>query len=530
MEVTAAGATMTLEVPAEPARRSGAQTIVETLESLGVRHIFGIPGGNVIPFYDALHAAASLRSILVRHEEGAVHAAHGYAIAGGDVGVCVATSGPGATNLITGIAEALADSAPVLILTGAVFSTLQGTDAFQDADIYGMTEGITKHSYRVTHPDDIAHTLITAHRIATSGRPGPVLVDITKDAQQGLVARQADANLGSGFDLEPTPTPAVLAQVARALAESERPVFVVGTGVLRSNAAAELRTLADRVGAGVITSSSAHGVIGDDDPHSIGVFGGRIATSALASCDVIVTVGLRPSVARSLVARVQVSSPIAQIDVDPSQLRSAPGILPITGDAKTTLVALAEHWSSSDPSPISWIAECRGAGGQRADQSSPEPFDADSALATISRSAHPDSMFVSEYPTANEWRPEALHVSAASRFFTSGGFVERGFAIPAALGAKFSRPERTVWAVTDSAGFQVSARELATSAVTGTPIKIVVLSRASDTQPIPNVTLLSESAGAVAMTASTASGLTHAIDLALRTIDRSVVLDLRIED
>lgn len=521
--------TMTLKAPAGQAQRTGARAIVETLESLGVRHIFGIPGGNVIPLYDALHVAASLRSILVRHEEGAVHAAHGYAIASGQVGVCLATSGPGATNLITGIAEALADSAPVLVLTGAVFSTLQGTDAFQDADILGMTEGITKHSFRVIRPDDIAPTLIAAHQIATSGRPGPVLIDITKDAQQGIDAMQAGQSIRTGFRGEPALSSAVLTKLALSMSAAERPLIAVGTGVVRSDATAELRAFAHRIGAGVMTSAAAHGAISDEDPSSLGLLDSREAEIALARCDALITFGLRPSAVRSLAERVWIDSPVVQVDVDPSQLRSTGTILPIMGDARVILAALTDRCSLSSDSSMAWIEEPNRSGPHGWDRGLSALPDPDSVLALISALTYPDSMFVSEYPEAVRWRTDALRVTRASQFFTSGGFVERGFAIPAALGAKFARPERTVWAVTDSAGFQVSARELTTSAVAGAPIKVAVFSRASDTRLVPDVGLLGEASGALAVTVESASGLWQAIDLALQTVDRSVVLDFQID-
>ncbi len=337
------------------ARRSpeiltGSGAVLRTLENLGITDVFGLPGGAIIPFYDELMASATIRHILVRHEQGAGHAAEGYASASGKVGVAIATSGPGATNLVTAIADAYMDSVPFIAITGQVFSTLMGTDAFQEADIVGITMPITKHSFLVTDPADIPATLAAAHQIATTGRPGPVLVDITKDAQQ----KSAPYVWPPKIDL-PGYRPVTKAHgkqivaAAQLLAEAERPVLYVGGGVVRSGATAELLRFAEATGAPVVTTLMARGAFPDSHPQHLGMPGmhGTVpAVLGLQDSDLIIALGARFD--DRVTGKADEFAPhakVVHVDIDPaeiSKIRFAD--VPIVGDAREVLVDLLEAW------------------------------------------------------------------------------------------------------------------------------------------------------------------------------------------
>src|SRR6187431_2822593 len=325
---------------------TGSGAILKSLEYLGITDVFGLPGGAIIPFYDELMASTAVRHILVRHEQGAGHAAEGYAAASGKVGVAIATSGPGATNLVTAIADAYMDSVPLLAITGQVFSTLMGTDAFQEADIVGITMPITKHSFLVKRAEDIPLAIASAYHIASTGRPGPVLVDITKDAQQA----EAPFIWPPKIDL-PGYRPVTKAHgkqiqaAAQLLADAKKPVLYVGGGVIRSQASAELLALAETTGAPVVTTLMARGAFPDSHQQHLGMPGmhGTVpAVLALQEADLLVALGARfDDRVTGKAALFAPNAKIVHVDIDPaeiSKIRTAD--VPIVGDLKDVLVDL----------------------------------------------------------------------------------------------------------------------------------------------------------------------------------------------
>src|SRR3954470_21410394 len=326
---------------------TGAQALVRALEEVGARVVFGIPGGAILPAYDPLLDAKSLRHILVRHEQGAGHAAEGYAQATGKVGVCMATSGPGATNLVTPIADAYMDSVPMVAITGQVPSKSIGTDAFQEADIAGITLPITKHNYLVTDPEEIPRTIAEAFHIAGTGRPGPVLVDVSKDALQANTTFTWPDRIDlPGYRPVSRPHGKQVREAARLIAEAKRPVLYVGGGVLKAGASDELRTLVDLTGAPVVTTLMARGALPDSHPQHLGMPGmhGTVAAVvALQKADLIVSLGARFD--DRVTGRLDSFAPHAAIvhaDIDPAEIsKNRVADVPIVGDARDVLVELA---------------------------------------------------------------------------------------------------------------------------------------------------------------------------------------------
>ncbi|MDQ1555690.1 MAG: acetolactate synthase large subunit, partial [Actinomycetota bacterium] len=336
-----------------PENLTGSGAILRTLEHLGIKDVFGLPGGAIIPFYDELMASTTIRHILVRHEQGAGHAAEGYSATGGQVGVCIATSGPGATNLVTAIADAHMDSVPLLVITGQVFSFLMGTDAFQEVDIVGITMPITKHSFLVTDAADVPATLAAAYQIATTGRPGPVLVDITKDAQQQRVPFIWPPKI----DL-PGYRPVVKAHgkqiqaAAQLLAEAKKPVLYVGGGVIRAHASQELLTLAETTDAAVVTTLMARGAFPDSHAQNLGMPGmhGTVpAVLALQESDLIIARGARFD--DRVTGKPSEFAPLAKIvhvDIDPAEIgKIRAADVPIVGDAKDVIADLTAAYTEA---------------------------------------------------------------------------------------------------------------------------------------------------------------------------------------
>ncbi|MET0715221.1 MAG: biosynthetic-type acetolactate synthase large subunit, partial [Mycetocola sp.] len=439
---------------------SGASAVVRTLELLGITDVFGLPGGAILPVYDPLMDTSTIRHILVRHEQGAGHAAEGYAASTGKVGVAIATSGPGATNLVTAIMDAHMDSVPLLAITGQVFSNLMGTDAFQEADIVGITMPITKHSFLVTDANDIPSTLAAAYHIASTGRPGPVLVDITKDAQQ----QDAPFVWPPKIDL-PGYRPVTKAHgkqilaAAQLLVEAKKPVLYVGGGVIRAKASAELLELAELIGAPVVTTLMARGAFPDSHQQHLGMPGmhGTVpAVLALQESDLIVSLGARfDDRVTGKTALFAPNAKIVHVDVDPaeiSKIRTAD--VPIVGDAKDVIAdltgALRTALAETQPDTEAWWTYLNGLR-----EEFPLGYTAptDGLLAPqyviqrIGELTGPEGIYAAGVGQHQMWAAQFIKYERPNSWLNSGGAGTMGYSVPAAMGAKVAEPDRVVWAI-----------------------------------------------------------------------------------
>jgi acetolactate synthase I/II/III large subunit len=472
---------------------TGAQALVRALEHLDVDVVFGIPGGAILPAYDPLFDSKKVRHLLVRHEQGAGHAATGYAQATGRVGVCMATSGPGATNLVTPIADAYMDSVPIVAITGQVPSAAIGTDAFQEADICGITLPITKHNFLVQNADDIARVMAEAFHIAATGRPGPVLVDIAKDALQASTTFTWPVELDvPGYRPAARPHGKQMREAARAIVEAKRPVLYIGGGVLKARAAAELRTFAELIGAPLITTLMARGAFPDSHPQHLGMpgmHGSVAAVTALQKCDLIIAIGTRFD--DRVTGKLSTFAPGAAVihaDIDPAEIsKNRVADIPIVGDARDVLVELAnavtaEIAEGRTPDYAAWWRQCDGWR-----RTYPLGYDepSDGALAPqyvverLGRIAGPDAVYVAGVGQHQMWASQFVSYEKPNTWINSGGLGTMGFAVPAAMGAKVGRPDALVWAIDGDGCFQMTNQELTTCAIEGIPIKVAVINNGS---------------------------------------------------
>jgi acetolactate synthase-1/2/3 large subunit len=474
-------------------RATGAQALVYALERVGADTVFGIPGGAVLPAYDPLLDSKIIRHILVRHEQGAGHAATGYAQATGRVGVCMATSGPGATNLVTPIADAYMDSVPMVAITGQVPSNLIGTDGFQEADISGITIPITKHNFLVTRPEDIARTIGEAFHVASTGRPGPVLVDIAKDAMQAMT----DFSWPVPFELpgyHPVTRPHArqVREAARLIGESRRPVLYVGGGVIKARASAQLRELAELTGIPVVTTLMARGAFPDRHPQHMGMPGmhGTVAAvGALQQADLLIALGTRFD--DRVTGKLDTFAPgalIVHADIDPAEIsKNRRADVPIVGDCReviTDLVAAvkAEHEQGRRPDIGAWRAQL-DSWRQTYPLGYDEPDDGTLApqavIERIGQIAGPEAIYVAGVGQHQMWAAQFIDYENPGTWINSGGAGTMGFAVPAAMGAKVGRPDTTVWAIDGDGCFQMTNQELATCAIEGIPVKIAIINNGS---------------------------------------------------
>lgn len=556
-------------VPRPPARAAsapeitGAEAVVRSLELLGVTDVFGLPGGAILPVYDPLMDASELRHILVRHEQGAGHAAEGYASASGKVGVCIATSGPGATNLVTAIADAYMDSVPIVAITGQVFSTLMGTDAFQEADIVGITMPITKHSFLVKRAEDIPGAIAAAFEIASTGRPGPVLVDITKDAQQAV----APFNWPPKVDL-PGYRPVTKAHgkqiqaAAAMLAEAKKPVLYVGGGVIRGRASAELLTLAEATGAPVVTTLMARGAFPDSHPQHLGMPGmhGTVpAVLALQEADLIVSLGARFD--DRVTGNVSLFAPhakIVHVDIDPaeiSKIRTAD--VPIVGDVRDVLVDLDTAFrgaiGGAKPDTEEWWSYLDGLKSEFPLGYAPTTdglLSPQHVIQRIGELTGPEAVYAAGVGQHQMWAAQFIKYERPNSWLNSGGAGTMGYSVPAAMGAKVAEPNRVVWAIDGDGCFQMTNQELATCVINNIPIKVAIINNSSlgmvrqwqtllydgrhsntdlntghGTVRIPDFVKLADAYGCLAIRVETEDEVDAAIKLALETNDRPVVID-----
>ncbi|WP_284853774.1 acetolactate synthase large subunit [Corynebacterium sp. MSK072] len=469
-------------------RMSGAHAIVRTLEDLGTDLVFGIPGGAVLPLYDALHGSTKLRHVLTRHEQGAGHAAEGYAQASGKVGVCIATSGPGATNLVTALADANLDSVPIVAITGQVGSNLLGTDAFQEADIRGVTMPITKHNYIVTDPSEIPSAISAAFHLASTGRPGPVLVDIPKDVQNGFL----DYRFPETFDLQgykPVTKPhhRQVAQAVELMSHAEKPVLYVGGGVVKANASQELLEFAELTNIPVVTTLMALGTFPDSHPLHMGMPGmhGTVpAVAAMQRADLIIAIGARFD--DRVTGDTSTFAPNAKVihaDIDPAEIGKIREVaVPIVGDAKKCLTALSKEYRKKDMQPATeakqWHDYLRGM--QERFPRGYEPTDdgllnPQFVLEKLSETVGPEAIYCAGVGQHQMWSAQFLDFEHPRSWINSGGAGTMGYAVPAALGAKAARPDKEVWAIDGDGCFQMTNQELTTAALEGFPFKVAVI-------------------------------------------------------
>ncbi|HSO05042.1 MAG TPA: acetolactate synthase large subunit, partial [Candidatus Limnocylindrales bacterium] len=467
---------------------SGASSLVRSLEAAGVDTVFGIPGGAILPAYDPLMDSTQVRHILVRHEQGAGHAAAGYAYATGRVGVCMATSGPGATNLVTPIADAYMDSVPMVAITGQVTSAAIGTDAFQEADIRGITMPVTKHNYLVTRADDIPRAIAEAFHIAGTGRPGPVLVDISKDALQAQTTFDWPSRLDlPGYKPTTRPHTKQVREAARLMLESRKPVLYVGGGIIRSGAAAELRALADLTGIPVVTTLMARGALPDSHPQNLGMPGmhGTVAAvGALQSSDLLIALGTRFD--DRVTGQLSTFAPNAKVihaDIDPAEIsKNRRADVPIVGDAKEVIAELvaaiqAELAAGRAFDIAGWWAEL-----DRWLEKYPLGYEtpSDGTLAPqyvierLGQIVGPDALYVAGVGQHQMWAAQFVQYEKPGTWINSGGLGTMGFAVPAAMGAKVGAPEKTVWAIDGDGCFQMTNQELATCTINDIPIKVAL--------------------------------------------------------
>ena len=541
---------------------SGASSLVRSLESLGVDVVFGIPGGAILPAYDPLFDSESVRHILVRHEQGAGHAATGYAQATGRVGVCMATSGPGATNLVTPIADAQMDSVGIVAITGQVPSGAIGSDAFQEADIQGITMPITKHNYLVRKGVDIPRVLAEAFHLASTGRPGPVLVDIPKD----ILVAQTTFSWPPTLDLpgyHPTlhPHGKQIREAARMIATARRPVLYVGGGVIKAGASAALRTLAELTGAPVITTLMARGAFPDSHPQHLGMPGmhGTVAAVySLQKADLIVALGARFD--DRVTGKLDSFAPNAAIihaDIDPAEIgKNRVADVPIVGDARYVIDELilavkAEHSADHRADLTEWwrqLTELRGNYPLGWDEPPDGSLAPQRVLTRLSEIVGPDAIYVAGVGQHQMWASQFIKFENPATWLNSGGLGTMGYAVPAAMGAKVGRPEAVVWAIDGDGCFQMTNQELATCALEGIPIKVAVINngnlgmvrqwqtlfygeRYSNTDlgthkhRIPDFVKLAEALGCVGLRCETAADLDATIEAAMRINDQPVVVD-----
>jgi len=463
------------------------------LEALGVDTVFGIPGGAILPAYDPLLDSTKVRHILVRHEQGAGHAAEGYASASGKVGVCMATSGPGATNLVTPIADAYMDSVPIVAITGQVTSRSIGTDAFQEADIRGITMPITKHNYLITDPDAIPRAIAEAFHIAGTGRPGPVLVDISKDALMAMTTFVWPPKLDlPGYRPVAKPHGKQIREAARLIGEARRPVLYVGGGVIRSGASELLRELVDLTQIPVVTTLMARGAVPDSHPLHLGMpgmHGSVAAVTALQKSDLLIALGARFD--DRVTGQLSTFAPDAKVihaDIDPAEIsKNRVADVPIVGDCKDVIsdliAALGGGPEGAQPGDYErWrtqVAEWKAT--FPLGYSAPE----DGALSPqyvierIGAISGPGSVFVAGVGQHQMWAAQFVQYERPHSWINSGGLGTMGFAVPAAMGAKVAQPERTVWAIDGDGCFQMTNQELATCVINKIPIKVAIINNSS---------------------------------------------------
>ena len=539
-----------------PKTLTGAQALVESLERVGVEVVFGIPGGAILPAYDPLFDSKLIRHILVRHEQGAGHAAEGYAMVTGKVGVCMATSGPGATNLVTAIADAYMDSVPIVAITGQVNTSLIGTDGFQEADIRGITFPITKHSYLITKPQDIPHAIAAAFHIASTGRPGPVLVDIAKDALAGEAPFVWPASLKlPGY--RPTTKPHVkqLRAAARLIGAAQRPVLYVGGGVVKARAHAQLAEFVKITGIPVVTTLMARGVF--PDSHELhmgmpGMHGSVSAVGALQRSDLLITLGARfDDRVTGKLASFAPEAKVIHADIDPAEIgKNRNADVPIVGDLAVVIEELNTLLRGEDlPDYGAWVRYLTGLKTKYTPDLEPIEnglLSPEYVIKRLGEIAGPEAYYAAGVGQHQMWAAHLLPHERPGRWLNSGGAGTMGYCVPAAMGAQGGQPEAVVGGIDGDGCFQMTNQELVTCALEGITIKIAVMNnqslgmvrqwqtlfygeRYSNTDlkslRVPDFPKLAEAMGAVGLRAETPEEVDQVIEQAMAITDRPVVVE-----
>jgi acetolactate synthase I/II/III large subunit len=544
---------------------TGAQSLVRSLEEVGADVVFGIPGGAILPAYDPLLDSTKVRHVLVRHEQGAGHAAEGYAQASGKVGVCMATSGPGATNLVTPIADAYMDSVPIVAITGQVGRPFIGTDAFQEADISGITIPITKHNFLVQDPAEIPQTIAEAFHLASTGRPGPVLVDLPKDVLQANTTFAWPPRIDlPGYKPVIRPHGKQVREAARLIADARRPVLYVGGGVLKANASAELLQLAELTGIPVVTTLMARGAFPDSHRQHLGMpgmHGSVAAVTALQKADLLIALGTRFD--DRVTGRLDTFAPLAKIvhaDIDPAEIgKNRTADVPIVGDVLEVLRELVP------------AVQAEFGAGRRADLGGwwqqvdswrdtyplgyEEPSDGTLApqyvIERLGKIAGPDAIYAAGVGQHQMWAAQFIAYEKPRTWLNSGGLGTMGYSVPAAMGAKVACPDTVVWSIDGDGCFQMTNQELATCAIEGIPIKVAVINngnlgmvrqwqtlfydqRYSQTDlgthkhRIPDFVKLADALGCVGLRCETKSDVDATIEKAMAINDQPVVVDFTV--
>ncbi|WP_406715057.1 acetolactate synthase large subunit [Trueperella pyogenes] len=479
--------------PGEPTVRekiTGARAVIRSLEELGVKNIFGLPGGAALPLYDAIFES-KIRHILVRHEQGAGHAAEGYAVSTGEVGVCIATSGPGASNLVTALLDASLDSVPLVAITGQVGASLIGTDAFQEADIIGATYPLVKHSFLVTDANEIPARIAEAYHIARSGRPGPVLVDVTKSAQidECEFSWPPEMDL-PGYNPPTRPSLRDVSAAARMIAQAAKPVFYVGGGAIRSRAHRELAELVEATGIPVVTTLNARGAFPDSDPHHLGMPGmhGTVpAVAALQKSDLLIALGARFD--DRVTGKLDEFAPEAKVihaDIDPAEFGKNRAVdVALLGDLRETISALIDDipaaFEQYGPDYARWwaylnkISQTYPVGYEEPEDGLMSPQYVLSRLGALAG----DSIFTTGVGQHQMWAQQYIPWHFPGQLVTSCGAGTMGFGVPAAMGAQVGNPDKTVWCIDGDGSFQMTNQELATCRLNDIPIKVALINNSS---------------------------------------------------
>lgn len=570
-----ASATTEKQTIVDGEKMTGAEALVRSLEDLGVKDVFGVPGGAILPVYDSIKDDTKFRFVLMRHEQAAGHAAEGYALTTGQVGVCIVTSGPGATNMITPIADANMDSIPMVVITGQVGVNAIGTDAFQEADIVGATYPVVKHSYLVTRAQDIPRVLTEAHYIARSGRPGPVVVDVTKTAQTGeMYYSWPQRMILPGYNPTTKAHGRVLSDAAKLFEQSYRPVLYVGGGAVRSDAGELVKELAEVTGAPIVTTLPARGIVPDSDPKVLGMLGmhGTIAaTGAVQRCDLLVAIGARFD--DRVTGKLDAFAPgarVIHIDIDPAEIgKNRQPDVPIVGDVATVLKDLipeikreqavhgkpdTSHWWDvinkwREEYPITWD----------------EPTDGSLApqwvVKQLSDMADPNTVWVSGVGQHQMWATQIIEFNKPHSWLSSSGLGTMGFGLPAAIGARVGSArefdnKKPVWLIDGDGSFQMTSEELAAAFLDHAPVKIALLNNSvygmvrqwqtlfynhhysatnlldgentPDIVDVPDFVKLAEAYGCVGMRAFTKDEAIECIKKANEINDRPVLIDFRV--
>ena len=478
----------TREVAKQEMKGSGADLLIQSLQKQGVEIIFGYPGGAVLPIYDALYKNP-IRHVLARHEQGAIHAAEGYARVSGKTGVVIATSGPGATNLVTGIADAMLDSIPLVVFTGQVASSVIGTDAFQEADIVGITQPITKHNYQVKNVEDLPRIVKEAFYIASTGRPGPVVVDIPKDISTGLFfadeVEDTDVHL-PGYQPTTSPNYLQIQKALQALSRAKKPLILAGAGVLTAKATEELKQLVERYRIPVTNTLLGLGSIPGNHELFLGMAGMHgtyTANTAICECDVLMNIGARfDDRLTGNLAHFAPNAKVIHIDIDPAEIgKNVPTAIPIVADAKEALLELLKE-PFEKPDTVEWLEKLA-----TNKKEYPLHYQADEqrgilpqqAIELIHRLTGGDAVVTTDVGQHQMWTAQYYALNHPDNWVTSGGLGTMGFGFPAAIGAQLAKPNAKVISVVGDAGFQMTLQELSLLQELRLPVKVVILNNQS---------------------------------------------------